>query len=386
LANAESQNRSNAVPSVIPIMRPLLPSAQRVAPYLRRIDESRIYSNFGPLALSLERRIEEHYCLPDETATTVANGTLGLSLALSAQSPRPGTLCVLPAWTFVASAHASMLAGLTPFFVDVDPRTWALDPRSVKDAIARAPATVGAVMPVVPFGQPIDVAAWDDFRTNTGLPVVIDAAAGFDSLVPSDTPSVVSLHATKVLGAGEGSFVIAKDRSLIQTIRSKSNFGFQGTREARVSGANAKLSEYHAAVAHAALDEWQHARAQWIEAADAYRIELPQSSMRFQEGFGHSWVTSTCVVDVGEAALHVERVLGDASVETRRWWGNGAHAHTATVGFPRAPLPVTERLAKTTIAIPFFRDMERKQVQKISELFRAALHHGTPAVSIKGSV
>ena len=62
-------------------------------------------------------------------------------------------------------------------------------------------------MPVVPFGQPIDVAAWDRFAAATGLPVVIDAAAGFDTLVPGRIPTVVSLHATKVLGAGEGAFV-----------------------------------------------------------------------------------------------------------------------------------------------------------------------------------
>ena len=74
--------------------------------------------------------------------------------------------------------------------------------------IAQAPAPVGAVMPVVPFGCPIDVAAWDRFRASTEIPVVIDAAAGFDALVPGAVPAVVSLHATKVLGAGEGGFVV----------------------------------------------------------------------------------------------------------------------------------------------------------------------------------
>ena len=56
----------------------------------------------GPLALLLEQRIAAHFALADGTVTTIANGTLGLSLALSAQGARPGTLCVLPAWTFVA--------------------------------------------------------------------------------------------------------------------------------------------------------------------------------------------------------------------------------------------------------------------------------------------
>src|SRR5437867_941211 len=102
--------RPDTLMSPIPIMRPMLPPADRLASYLSRIDEARIYSNFGPLALLLEQRIAAHFALADGTVTTIANGTLGLSLALSAQGARPGTLCVLPAWTFVACAHAAMMA------------------------------------------------------------------------------------------------------------------------------------------------------------------------------------------------------------------------------------------------------------------------------------
>jgi dTDP-4-amino-4,6-dideoxygalactose transaminase len=360
--------------AAIPIMRPMLPVAERLAIYLNKIDAARVYSNFGPLTASLEERIASHFRLPDGAVATVANGTLGLWLALLAQAARPGTLCVLPAWTFIASVQAAMMAGLTPFFVDVDARTWALEPAATRDAVSSAPAEVGAVMPVAPFGQPVDIAAWDDFRASTGLAVVIDAAAGFDSVTPGQTPTVVSLHATKVLGAGEGGFVIATDHSLIRTIRAKSNFGFQGTREARSSGGNAKLSEYHAAVGHASLDEWARARAQWMTAANAYRTRFSQSErVHFQQGFGQSWISSTCVVNLGEAAARVETELGRAQIATRRWWGDGAHAHTATRAFPRTPLPVTETLARTTISIPFFRDIESKQIGKIGTIVLAAL-------------
>jgi SAM-dependent methyltransferase len=96
----------------------------------------------------------------------------------------------------------------------------------------RAPATVGAVMTVAPFGRPVDGIAWDRYRARTGRPVVIDAAAGFDSLVPCETPSVVSLHATKVIGVGEGGFVASTDEALIKGIRARSNFGFSASRSA----------------------------------------------------------------------------------------------------------------------------------------------------------
>ena len=257
-------------------MRPRLPSAERLGPYLKSIDSSRIYSNFGPLALALEDRLAAHFGLAVGEVSTVANATLGLMLALAVQEARPRTLCLLPAWTFVASAHAAVMAGLTPYFVDVNRETWALEPEQIGDAIAHAPGPVGAVMAVAPFGQPVDIEAWDRFRARTGLPVVIDAAGAFDSITVGETPAVVSLHATKVFGVGEGGFVVSNDREIIRGIRARANFGFEGTREATVPAVNAKLSEYHAAVGLAALDEWADTRSEWMAVAQLYRAALPE--------------------------------------------------------------------------------------------------------------
>jgi dTDP-4-amino-4,6-dideoxygalactose transaminase len=337
-------------------------------PYLKRIDDAQIYSNFGPVSAQLENRLAAQFGVPDQSVTTVANGTLGLALALAAQEARPGTLCVVPAWTFIASAQAAILAGLVPFFVDVDPLTWALDPYAVTDIIEHAPGEVGAVMPVAPFGQPIDFAEWDRFRSRTRLPVVIDAAAGFDSVRPTDTPAVVSLHATKVLGIGEGGFVLSADRRLVRRIRTRSNFGFDGSRDATVPALNAKLSEYHAAVGHAALDEWLDARSEWLAVAGAYRERLARcpAAPRLQDGFGESWVSSVCVLDLGgQDAAQLEDGLRAVDIETRHWWGDGAHAHPSTVQCPRTALPVTERLARSTIAMPFFRGMQTADIDRV---------------------
>lgn len=351
----------------IPIMRPKLPSAERLLPYLDAIDRSRIYSNFGPLSALFERRLAAHFDAPGDTVATVANGTLGLALALAAQSPRPRTLCVTPAWTFIASAQAAAFAGLVPFFVDVDLSSFALDPQTIGDVIGHAPGEVGAVMPVVPFGQPVDFLAWNRFRSGSGLPVVIDAAAGFDSLIPTETPAVISLHATKVFGIGEGGAVVCTDPSLIRSIRTRSNFGFYGSHEAVVPALNAKLSEYHAAVGNAMLDEWTIARAEWMAAAAAYRGGLSERGYpRLQEGFGQSWVSSVCLLNFGRpVAAGLERGLESAGIETRRWWGYGAHAHPSTLHLPRTALPVTDRLVKSTLAVPLYRDMTSAEIDRV---------------------
>jgi dTDP-4-amino-4,6-dideoxygalactose transaminase len=361
--------------SLLPIMRPRLPSAQSLLPYLCRIDSARIYSNFGPLSAQLERRLAAHFRVADHTVTTVANGTLGLALALGAQGARPGTLCVIPAWTFIASAQAAAIAGLVPFFVDVDPLTWALDPDAVGRIIGEAPGEVGGVMPVVPFGQPIDFGAWDRFRSKTGLPVVIDAAAGFDSLTPTETPAVVSLHATKAFGVGEGGFVLSTDPSLIRGIRTRANFGFDGTREAIVPALNAKMSEYHAAVGNAALDEWNVARAEWLAPAAAYRERLTRSAVaRSQPGFGETWVSSICVIRFDDpGAGELESKLQRAGIEARRWWSDGAHTLPSTLHLPRMSLPVTEQLARSTIAVPLFRGLRALEIDRVVDCVLTSL-------------
>lgn len=365
--------------SLIPVMRPRLPSATRLAPYLKSIDTSRVYSNFGPLARSLEDRLAEHYGLKQGTVATVANGTLGLAIALAVQQPPPGSLCAMPAWTFIASAHAAVMAGLVPYFIDVDPETWALDANKLVDELARAPAPVGAVMPVMPFGLPLDIATWEAFRSRTRLAVVIDAAAAFDSLVPGAVPSVVSLHATKVLGTGEGGFVISADASIRDAVRMRSNFGFAGTRQAQAAAFNAKLSEYHAAVGHAALDEWKQTRAEWGAAANAYRRALRGSNrVSLQRGFGETWVSSTCVLGFDHpAADRGEQSLNHCGIETRRWWGTGAHAHPATASFPRAVVPATETLARSTLGVPFYRDIGGAEISKVAEVVLAAAEVGS---------
>jgi len=363
---------------MIRIMRPKLPSVDRLVPYLKSIDASRLYSNFGPLAVSLEDRLAEHYGLNSGTVATVANATLGLAIALAVQQPPPGSLCAMPAWTFVASAHAAVMAGLVPYFVDVDPGTWTLDANKLVEEITRAPAPVGAVMPVMPFGLPLDIAAWEAVRSRTGLAVVIDAAAAFDSLIPNAVPAVVSLHATKVLGTGEGGFVISTDAAIRRAVRMRSNFGFLGSRQAQAPAFNAKLSEYHAAVGHAALDEWEQSRAEWDSAANAYCRALGESNhVRLQQGFGAPWISSTCLLSFAQpAADRIEKSLADGGIETRRWWGSGAHAHPATATFPRTTMPGTDWLARSTLAVPFYRDINAAEISRIAEVVHDAADVG----------
>ena len=357
----------------IPVARPLLPTADQIVPYIERIDASRWYTNFGALCLELEQRIARRFGLPAPSVVTLANATVGLTVALQTARAPAGTHCLVPSWTFPASVHAIVAAGLTPYFVDVD-EDGLLTPEIARRTLAEFKLPIGAVMPVAVYGQPIDARAWDAFASDTGLPVVIDAAPGFDSLTPGRTISVVSLHATKILGVGEGAFAVSTDPDSIAEVMQRSAFGFKGTREAKLIATNAKISEYTAAVGLAAFDQWKQCRADFQRVADDYEARLaPTPGVELLAGFGRSWLAATCIVRLADDAAPLVRALTDAGVETRAWLGEGMHLCEAFTTYPRAPLPMTQNLSKRTLGLPFFRDMGLDQVAFVCEVVAQAL-------------
>ena len=351
----------------VAVARPRLPDAGAILPYLRRIDEGRWYSNFGPLNVELEQRLAARLGDGAEVCTA-ANATLALALALTAMELPAGGLVAVPAWTFVATAHAVLQAGLVPWFLDVDSDSWMLQPQAVEAALAHAPGPVVAAIPVCPFGAMPDLAAWRAFRATTGVKVLIDAAAAFDGLAEADPPVCVSLHATKVLGVGEGGFFASIDPELVDRFRRLTVFGFKGSRESPFASTNAKLSEYGAAVGLAALDEWPSERLRYLRTAQHLRIALmPQAEVRFQPGWGRDWVTSVCLIAGPEgSADRIERALSDAGIETRRWWGEGCHRSPAFAECPRQALPVTDALAESTIGLPFAVDLPAGDIERIA--------------------
>lgn len=352
----------------LPVAKPRLPLADEIMPYLRRIDQSRWYSNSGPLVEEFEARLATHG--GGGSVATVANATLGLTLALLTYDLPPGSFCMVPAWTFAATGHAIQLAGLVPWMVDVDAARWALEPLAAKECLRRAPGPVAAVIPVSPFGCPIDFAGWNSFRDETGIAVVIDAAAMFDTIRAASVPAVVSLHATKVLGVGEGGFVIGTDGSFIQELQKRANFGFWDSREATVRSFNGKMSEYAAAVGLAALDTWEATRADFARVATAYGEAFSgQPRAIIQEGFGARWVNSTVVAAFEEAGAEaVSRRLAVHRIGTRRWWGGGLHRHAAFKEFPQDQTRNTDLLARNVIGLPCWRDLPNERIGEICDL------------------
>lgn len=353
----------------IPVMRPRLPDADALLPYLRRIDQTRLYSNMGPLACELAARLQDRFNAP---AHPVANATLGLAATLMAFGLPAGSLCMVPAWTFAASAHAILLAGLVPFLVDVDEASGMLGPDMAADYCARAPAPVGAVMPVSAFGRPVDMSGWQDFHRRHQIAVAVDAAAGFDTAMGGDVPVVVSLHATKVLGAGEGAFILCRDTQFLRRCAAITTFGFSGDRHAQMAGMNAKLSEYHAATTLAALDQWPQNRREILALTARLADMLPQP-MGWRAELTRPFAANTVNLEFPGGWQAAERRFTAAAIETRRWWGPGLHRHAAFAHCPQLPTPETDRRAAQTLGLPFHCDLDGEAVERIAAAARASL-------------
>jgi dTDP-4-amino-4,6-dideoxygalactose transaminase len=371
---ATAHAQPQAAPATVPVARPRLPAAEAILPYLQQIDEARWYSNFGPLVMGFEQRLADRFAAPTRVVT-VTNATQALTLALQAMDLPPGGHVALPAWTFVATAHAVVQAGLRPWFVDVDPATWMLDPARVAALASDLNRQAVAVIPVCAFGAMPDIDAWLAFREATGVPVLLDAAAAFDTLHDARLPAVVSLHATKVLGLGEGGYLATEDAGLAHRVRLATSFGFWGSRDSQVAATNAKLSEYAAAVGLAALDGWPGDRLRWMRAAQHLRIALiGRPEVKFQEGWGSDWVTSVCTVALPPgSAADVARSLREDGVDTRAWWGEGCHASTAFAGCRREALPATEALAASTLGLPFSIDMDAHEIARVAAALDRAM-------------
>lgn len=350
---------------MIPPCKPKLPRADKILPYLKQIDENRYYSNFGPLLLHLEQRLADFLSIKQSQLTTCSTGTSALELAMAALDlPRSSSILV-PSFTFIASAHAILSQGLNPYFCDVEEKSWALTPQIAYKAIENSNSKISLIIPVAPFGVIPDYDGWQEFYKKTGIPILIDGAAlsPKDIQVRQGIVTTLSLHATKLLNAGEGGLIVAEDDHLIRRARQISNFDLLNDNGVSSSAMNAKMSEYHAAVAHASLDEWENIENDFKRVAKRYHENLKNvPDIQLLTGYGEERFNSFCLV----IALHSSaEELAKREIYTRPWWRKGCHHEPLFKNADRTDLEVTEKIAANYLGLPCYRDLDDEKIDFI---------------------
>lgn len=228
------------------VTQPFLPPLEEFMPYLEQIWESKWLTNGGPFHQEFEVKLADY--LGVEHIALFANGTLALVTALQALRIT-GEVITTP-YSFVASAHSLLWNGIKPVFVDIDPKTFNLDPEKIEAAIT--PQTT-AILPVHVYGNPCDVKEIEEIADVYGLRVIYDAAHAFgvrykgESLLTHGDLSVLSFHATKVFSTFEGGAIVCPDAKTKKRIDDLKNFGHAGEVTVIAPGINGKMNEMQAA-------------------------------------------------------------------------------------------------------------------------------------------
>lgn len=204
----------------------------------------------GPEVAELEEKLAAFvgakYCI------TVANGTDALQIAQMALGIGPGDEVITPGFTYIATAETVALLGAKPVYVDIDPRTYNLDPALLEAAIS--PRTK-AIIPVSLYGQCADFDAINAIAAKHGLPVIEDAAQSFGATYKGkrscnlSTIACASFFPSKPLGCyGDGGAIFTSDDELAKVMRQIARHG-QDRRYHHIRvGVNSRLDTLQAAI------------------------------------------------------------------------------------------------------------------------------------------
>lgn len=361
----------------IPFLRPNLVKKEQFLSLFDEIEATRIYSNYGPLNQRFEQRVIEQCFGGDGHAVTVHNATVGLMLAIS-QSRREGRYAVMPSFTFAATPLAAEWCGLTPYFLDVEPGSWQMNREQLEQAVRLLGDEIAVVVPYATFGAAPDMEPYDAL-VRQGIPVVIDAASSFGTLTPEGVhfgrgfqgTAVFSFHATKSFGVGEGGLVYSADPGLIARIRQAGNFGFSSSRESVLQGLNSKISEYTAAVALAALDQFEAVRNNRDTIKALYMEQLEREGL-LERGWAVQRTRSSVVQQFmsilspdSRCNRDVIEALAADSVEARTYFSPACHQQKRFLSCPRASLEVTGHLSRHIVSLPLWEEMDEDVVRRI---------------------
>jgi dTDP-4-amino-4,6-dideoxygalactose transaminase len=370
----------------IPLVRPAPPQLSLAIAELQALEQSGIFSNFGPVNTLFEQEMLDRFFGGKGACTTVCNATIGLMLAIKdAVGEKPaGQYALMPGFTFAAAAHAALWCGLTPLLCDVDPATWAADPAAEAELLERYAGQIAIVMPYATFGYPIDLEHYKRLADQLGVPVVVDAAAslgtcdeqghGFGSGFGGSV--VYSMHATKSFAVGEAGIIYSADTDRIARIRTMSSFGFGEPRTATMLGLNGKVSEVTALLGRLRLLDYDSIMEHRAVLSNRYRQALPE--LRFQLTApgtqAHQFVPALLPSGLGGRRAAIRAALADQGIATGAYFSphlmeQPYFQKTCVAG----PLPVCDDVSARMISLPLFDTMTHHEVDQVVEALQALI-------------
>jgi dTDP-4-amino-4,6-dideoxygalactose transaminase len=345
------------------------------------------FTNNGPLVQEFEQRVAKltgvRHCV------AMCNATIALEIAIRALDLRGEV--IVPAYTFVATAHALQWQEITPVFADIDPATLNIAPASIESLIT--PQTTG-ILGVHVWGRVCDVDAIEAIATKHRLKVLYDAAHAFGCsrrgrmVGGFGACEVFSFHATKFLNCFEGGAVVTDDDALAEKLRLMRNFGFAGYDRVIYLGTNGKMTEVCAAMGLTSLEAMEEIIAINRRNYEAYRSGLRGvpglSVIHYDAAELNNYQYVVVQIDPALATLNrdeIVAVLHAENILARKYFWPGCHAmepYRSLQPNVKLLLPETERLAGNILLLPTGQAVSEEAVDLICDIISTAC--STPAL------
>lgn len=330
----------------------------------------------GPEVYELEEVLAKYVGV--KHCISASSGTDTLLIALMALGVGAGDEVITSPFTFIATGEMIALAGATPVFVDVDPKTYNIDPSKIEAAITKK---TKAILPVSIFGQCADYDAINEIAKKHGLPVIEDAAQSFGAEYKGrkscslTTIGSTSFFPSKPLGAyGDGGALFTNDDSLAEAMRQIRLHGQKAHYVHTRLGINGRLDTIQAAVLLAKMEIFPSEVTARNGVAEKYsRLLQEYIDPPYIEPFNKS-VFAQYTLRVNNRSI-VQEKLKNLGVPTAVHYPTPLHLQPvfSNLGFLEGIYPVSENVAKQVISLPMSPYLTDDLIKKISSLFITAL-------------
>jgi dTDP-4-amino-4,6-dideoxygalactose transaminase len=354
---------------MIPITKTKLPDLSRYVKHLERAWKNGIVTNGGELVTELEEKLAQY--LNVKHVSLVNNGTIGLMIALKALNLPKGNIITTP-YTYVATTAAIRWAGYDIKFADIQFDDFNIDPDEI---VKHIDENTVAIMPVHVYGVPCNIDAIQAIADKYRLKVVYDSSHCFgvgyeDSIktfVDAGDYSVMSLHATKVLGTGEGGLIISKDEKAKKAAELVRSFGLQGDQVMHLDGLNGKLSELHAAFGLASLEILHHNIHKRRLIYRRYKSQLDPNKIMVYDlearGLNTNYLYFPVMV-YESSAKDLKDTLFAQGVMARRYF----YPSLNDVYDKGSVYPVSQGVSERMLCLPIFPELPLESVDKICNI------------------
>lgn len=309
-------------------------------------------------------------------AVACASGTDALQIAMMALGIGPGDEVITTPFTFVATAETIGLLGARPVYVDIDPRTYNIDPAKIDAAVT--PKTK-AIIPVHLYGQPAEMDAVMDVARRRGLKVIEDAAQALGvsykgtKVCAIGDVGCISFFPSKNLGAfGDGGMVVTNDEHLAGRMRMVASHGSRVRYYHEILGVNSRLDTLQAAIL---LVKARH--------LDAWNAERRRAAGRYTALLAGTPATPPFVAREGEHIFHQYTIrtprrdelaafLKDKGIPHAVYYPVPLHLQQAfaMAGYAEGDFPETERAAREVLSLPMHTELTHAQQEYVTATIR----------------